>query len=227
MWRGVIWVSWSCIYSSCLLRLYLCFQRLYSFLLLLRTGQNLHLIPGTERTSVRVCVSLTLVSHFELLAVFLTKIYSKKFMASTGMMTIPFLVLQDCLVVTVSMVLVAVLLFSEIWRVPCRAQIRATIFQICLISVSSVVTNLLTFYGDILCTTTDNLVTEQWLVNLKPHCFIPLAKTLTYFDSLLFPVILFTGANMRKSALQLICGMRHLHDPPAAQEPLMQHPANG
>ena len=48
LWKVVIWVSWVCIYSTCLLRLYLCCQRLYSYSLLLLTGTNTHIIPGFQ-----------------------------------------------------------------------------------------------------------------------------------------------------------------------------------
>jgi len=212
-WKAEVWCSWLCIYSSVLFRLYLCCQRLYSYGMLLVTAQNTHLIPESRRKSYKVCCGLFIVANIELATVLLTKHPWYNFFKDKGMYTIPFLLIQDVAVVLVSLLSIVVLV-SSTSRSYSNLLVSSAVLPLCLISVSSVITNLATFYGDVLCLSRSIEVTNHFLLTMKPECFIPLAKALTYFDSLFFPIILFyTSANLRKSLAQVVCGVQPVSQP--------------
>ena len=205
-WKIEVWCSWLCIYSSVLFRLYLCCQRLYSYGMLLVTAQNTHLIPESRRKSYKVCFVLFIVANIELATVLLTKHYWHKFFKNQGMYTIPFLLIQDVAVVAVSVLSICVLVFSSL-RYYSDILVSSAVIPLCLISVSSVLTNTVTFYGDVLCLSRKITVSNPFLVQMEPECFIPLAKTLTYFDSLFFPIILLvTSAKIRRSLREVLFG---------------------
>lgn len=204
VWHVVVWLSWVCIYSSCLLRLYLCCQRLYSYAMLLYTGTNTHLIPGSQVKSLLICGALVLLANIELVTVIETKRHNDTFQKATHMYTIPFLVIQDVAMILVCVFSILLLLFSKLRMYDSR--IWKAVWSLVLISTSSVLTNLVTFYGDAFCFVVARKKYSWFTDPPKPECFIPFAKTLTYFDSLFFPIIIFLSKNMRDALLDICCG---------------------
>ena len=202
LWKVVIWVSWVCIYSTCLLRLYLCCQRLYSYSLLLLTGTNTHIIPGSRKKSLLICAALVVLANVELVTVLETQRHNKDFREVTGMYTIPFLFFQDVAVVLVCVFSILVLVFSQL-RSYRNDAIWTAVWSLFLISASSVLTNLVTFYGDSLCFVVSSNIPVWFKTQPKYECFIPFAKTLTYFDSLFFPIILLCSGKMRAALLDI------------------------
>lgn len=200
-----MWLSWLCIYCTVLYRLYLCCQRLYSYGMLLHTTENTHLIPRSRGRSYKVCAALFLLANIELVTVAVTHQF-QDFLEPHGIYTVPFVLLQDSAVVIVSFLSICVLVFSRL-RLYREILQSSAVATLCLISISSVLSNFVTFYGDTLCLSRSIKVTDPFLNSLKPECFIPLAKTLTYIDSLCFPIILFsTSGNLRRSLRQVILG---------------------
>ena len=208
MWKVEVWLSWLCIYSSVLLRLYLCCQRLYSYGMLLLTAENANLLPDSQRKSYKICSILFVVANVELATVLLTQYCWQDFFKNRGMYTIPFLLIQDVAVFIVCVLSICILVFSRL-RAYSHILGASALLPLCLISLSSVITNIVTFYGDVLCISRRIPISNQALLDIKPECFIPFAKTLTYFDSLFFPLILFTTSrNLRRSLKVIICGVQ-------------------
>lgn len=209
VWQVITWTSWSCIYLTSLLRLYLCWQRFNSYRLLLTTGENSHLIPGSRGKAWKICFGLFIFAHVELLTVLITRYY-RSFHEKTNMYTIPFLAIQDFMAILVCILMICMLLFSKLrtYLTLCHNnEVYNAAISLTLISTSSVLTNIFTFYGDITCISSSLEITSYNLLTIKPECFIPFAKTCTYFDSLIFPVVLiYFSKNLRSGISTLIFG---------------------
>lgn len=213
IWKVEIWCSWLCIYSSVLFRLYLCCQRLYSYGMVLLTAENANLLPDSRRKSYKICSVLFVIANIELATVLLTQYCWQDLLKDRGMYTIPFLLIQDLAVVIVCVLSIFILAFSGL-RAYSSILVSSTVLPMCLISLSSVITNIVTFYGDFLCISRNIPILDDALLDIKPECFIPFAKTLTYFDSLFFPIILFTtSGNLRRSLERIICGVQPPQSP--------------
>ena len=145
--------------------------------------------------ALKVCLVTMVITQLQLLFIWLTKKYN--WLEGTWIITVPFFGIEAALVFIISTTSSFILMFSNQFRYGdvVSRNIKDAVVSIFLISVCSAVFNCLSLYGDTVCMFRD--LSKKVPAAILPQCFIPLAKTITYFDSLAFPLILFRSTHIR------------------------------
>ena len=150
-----------------------------------------------SKLTILLCSAIALI---ELFIVDFSYHHQSSFKKWLHLITIPFVGIQAALIVVTCFLTLFLMSCSKVYKLH-PPSIQFAINTLILICVSTLVTNALTFYGDMTCLMESWGYEPEHVYSINPSCFIPLSKVLTYFDSLFFPVILFRGKVMRQAFL--------------------------
>ena len=196
-WGIIVWISWWLIYTAWLLKLYLCIYRIYSYVRILCFPVDTFTFwQMSKRRAKWTILIICALGNLELVSIYLCKIYQDQVRNTFHISVFPFLGFQTALVIIISGVTAVLMVFSKLKSYTTQANLTFAANSLIMFCISTLVTNSLTFYGDMVCVFDSN---STHLMYMKPECFIPLAKEITYFDSLIFPIILFRGKLMQKA----------------------------